>query len=103
MLRTWTTGPDVDLSLYSDDDSVPAIRLTGLIDTGASCICVDSRITKRLGLTASDKRLVQMADGRTELSTVYTAKLSIPALGFDDYVQVNAVDMTYPSSRVLLG
>ncbi len=29
--------------------------------------------------------------------------MSIPALGFDDYVQVNAVNMELPSRRVLLG
>ena len=38
-----------------------------------------------------------------EISTIYTARMSIPALGFDDYVQVYAVDMERSSRRILLG
>lgn len=91
------------LVLYSDDLESEQASLVGIIDTGASCICVDSRVPKRLGLVSSDRKLVQMADGRFQTSTVYTARMSVPALGFDDYVQVNAVDMEYPSDRVLLG
>lgn len=101
--KTWVTGPDVEITMYSDDGSAQRETLIGVIDTGASCICVDSRVVKRLGLVASDKKPVQMADGRIEMSTIYTSKMAIPALGFDDYVQVNAVEMDRPSQRVLLG
>jgi predicted aspartyl protease len=102
-LRTWVTGPDVALTLYSDDPNSERVPLTGIIDTGASCICVDSRVPRRLGLVSSDRKPVQMADGRLQTSTIYTARMAIPELGFDGYVQVNAVDMEYPSDRVLLG
>ena len=101
--RTWVTGPDVELTLYSDDLNAGRQALIGVIDTGASCICVDSRVAKRLGLVSSDRKPVQMADGRIETSTIYTARMSIPALGFDDYVQVHAVEMALASQRVLLG
>jgi predicted aspartyl protease len=101
--RTWVTGPDVDLTLRGDDDARPPERLAGLIDTGASVICVDSRVTKRPGLVATDRKFVQMADGRTTTSTVYRARTSIPDLGFDDYVQVCGIEMDFPSTRVLLG
>ena len=101
--KTWVTGPDVDLTLYSDDAPAGRVSLLGIIDTGASCICVDSRVAKRLGLVSSDRKPVQMADGRVQTSTIYTARMAIPALGFDDYVQVNAVDMEFPTDRVLLG
>ncbi len=101
--KTWVTGPDVDLMLFGEDADTKPEALQGVIDTGASCICLDGRVVKRLGLVASDRKPVQMADGRIEISTVYTARMSIPALGFDDYVQVNAVDMETPSTRLLLG
>lgn len=101
--KTWVTGPDVALTLSGDDADTPSEKLNGLIDTGASCICLDSRIVKRLGLVASNKRPVQMADGRVEMSTVYRARMAIPSLGFKDYVEVHAVDMERPSTRVLLG
>ncbi len=101
--RTWVTGPVVELELYGDDPDAPRVSLDGIIDTGASCICVDSRVVKQLGLVASDRKPMEMADGRIEISTIYTARLSIPDLGFDDYVRVHAVEMQRRSRRVLLG
>jgi hypothetical protein len=103
--RTWVTGPDVELVLSADDGIAQPEHLKGIIDTGASAICVDSRITKRLGLVASNRKPVQMADGRLETATIYTARLQIPALGFDDLVQVFAIEMKShaPVSRVLIG
>jgi len=93
------------LVLSSDDGTAQPERLTGIIDTGASAICVDSRITKRLGLIASNRKPVQMADGRIEIATIYTARMQIQALGFDDLVQVFAIEMKSPKpvSRVLIG
>jgi predicted aspartyl protease len=101
--RTWVTGPFVDLELYGDDPAIKHERLVGIIDTGASCICVDARVVKRLGLVASDRVPMEMADGRTEISTVYTARMIIRDLEFDDYVRVHAVEMGRPSARVLIG
>lgn len=96
-------GPVVDLTLYSDDPAAGRIPLHGIIDTGASCICVDAWVVKQLGLPASNRVPMEMADGRREMSTVYTARMSIPDLGFDDYVPVHAVEMERRSHRVLLG
>lgn len=80
-------------------------HLSGVIDTGASVICVDARVVKRLGLVASNRRPVQMADGRLEVATIYTARMIVPALSFDDLVQVFAIEMKSdsPISRVLIG
>lgn len=101
--RTWVTGPNVDLTIHGEDGA--SERLDGIIDTGASVICVDSRIVKRLGLIASKRKPVQMADGRFETATIYPARMSIPALGFDDFVEVYAIEMKSerPISRVLIG
>jgi predicted aspartyl protease len=101
--RTWVTGPNVELTLHGDDEDVEPIALDGVIDTGASVICLDSRVVKRLGLVASNRKPVQMADGRVATSSIYSARMSIPDLGFNDYVQVYAIEMDYPSTRVLLG
>lgn len=101
--KTWVTGPDVELALHSDDPETSPISLSGIIDTGASVICVDSRVAKRLRLVASNMKRVQMADGREVLSTLYTARMTIPALEFDDYVQVCGVNYERPSTRVLIG
>jgi predicted aspartyl protease len=101
--RTRVTGPNVELTLYGLDAHAESAALDGVIDTGASVICIDSRIAKRLGLIASNRKLVQMADGRLATSSIYTARMTIQALGFDDLVQVYAIEMDYPSGRVLLG
>jgi predicted aspartyl protease len=105
--RTWATGPDVDVTFHGDGAGAHFETLHGVIDTGASVICVDNRIVRRLGLVASDRRRVQMADGRITTSTVYRARMSIPDLGFDDLVQVFAIEYAFegaiPDRRVLLG
>lgn len=101
--RTWITGPVVDLRLHGEDGGIPVIDLIGIIDTGASAVCVDSRIPKRLGLIARDRKPMELADGRVVQCSVYPARLVIAALGFDDYVQVCAIEMTHPSTRILLG
>jgi hypothetical protein len=101
--RTWTTGPVVDLTLHSDDARIAPVTLDGIIDTGASAICVDSRITKQLGLVARDRKPMEMADGRVTECGVYPTRMVIPDLGFDGYVPVCAIDMVYASRRVLLG
>jgi hypothetical protein len=46
---------------------------------------------------------MEMADGRVAECAVYPVRMVIPALGVDDYVQVCAIEMEYPSMRVLLG
>lgn len=101
--RAWVTGPDVELLLHGDHpDSKPEL-LNGIIDTGASIICIDNRIAKKLGLIASNRKPVQMADGRVVTSAIYAARMTIPVLEFDGIVQICGVEMEYPSSRVLIG
>ena len=101
--RTWVTGPDIELTLDNPSTQAAPERLSGIIDTGASVICLDSRVTSRLGLVASNRKRMQMADGKEVMATGYRARMKIPVLEFDDWVEVFAVDMDYPSTRVLLG
>lgn len=46
---------------------------------------------------------MELADGRIVQCGVYPARLVIPAIAFDDYVQICAIEMTHPSIRILLG
>lgn len=101
--RSWVTGPDVSLALHGDGPNAETEALNGIIDTGASIICIDNRIAKRLGLIASNRKGVQMADGRVVVSAIYAARMTIPVLEFDDIVQVCGVEMDFPSTRVLIG
>lgn len=100
--RSWVTGPEIDLTVASPHvgSSLPAV---GIVDTGASVICLDRRIPVQLGLDPTNRKPMQMADGTTVRATGYAARLIIPALGFDDEFEVFGVPMQYPSSRVLIG
>lgn len=78
-------------------------RLSALIDTGASTICVDRRVALRLGLQAVDITSMEVADGARIPATIYAARLTIPELQFDDFERLAAIEMEIPSDRVLLG
>ena len=101
--KTWVSGPVLDLTLHGVGPGAPSFGAIGIVDTGASVICLDKRIAVQLGLSAVNKKMMQMADGTEVLATGYMAKLTVPDLGFHDLVQVFGVSMQYPSNRVLLG
>lgn len=48
---SWVTGPQIDMTVRGADGTSNQ-ALIGIIDTGASVICMDRRIPVRLGLTA---------------------------------------------------
>ena len=99
--RSWVTGPEIDLTVASPSGG--SHSAVGIVDTGASVICMDQRIPVQLGLTATNRKPMQMADGTTVRATGYAARLIIPALGFDNEFEVFGVPMLHPSSRVLIG
>ena len=77
--------------------------MQGIIDTGASVICLDKRVATRLQLTAINRKKMEVADGTVVDCAVYMAEMTIAGLGFRDWVEVHALPMTYPSRRVLIG
>ena len=101
--QIWTSGPEIDISLSGAGPSSEVIPAIGIVDTGASCVCVDQRILLRLGLTAIDRKEMQVADGTRVMATAYMARLRVPGLGFDEWFKVFGVKMPVASPRVLLG
>jgi predicted aspartyl protease len=99
----WVSGPDIDIELRGSDASLPPVAATGIIDTGASAICMDHRIPKQLGLTSVDRKPMQMADGTSTDAVGYMVRLRIEGLGVDEWIKAFGIKMTYPSTRVLLG
>ena len=97
----WVSGPVIEIGLSGT--SGQSERLSALIDTGASTICIDRRVALRLGLQAVDQTSMEVADGTRIPATVYAARVTIPELQFDDYERIAAIDMATPSDRVLLG
>ena len=77
--------------------------LVGIIDTGASVICIDKRIPLKLGLNAHNLKTMIVADGSEVQATVFMGELSIPALDFRDWVELHGMPMKSETNRVLLG
>jgi predicted aspartyl protease len=99
---SWVTGPLVEMSLLGADGE--AIQpLVGIIDTGASVICLDRRIPVRLGLTAINLKIMVVADGSEVEATVFAGELIIPELDFQDWVELHGMAMKSETNRVLLG
>lgn len=99
----WVSGPIIEISLHGSDPAIAPQAVEGVIDTGASVICLDQRIALRLGLTAINRKNLEVADGSQVEATIYMAEMHIPGLEFRDWVEVFAVKMRRPSTRVLLG
>ena len=102
MARFWGCGPIVGVHL-AGDDSRSSVALNGVIDTGASVICMDKRFALQLNLTLLDRKFMQMADGSETRATVHSARLIIPELEVNERADVYAVLMDRPSNRILLG
>lgn len=77
--------------------------LIGIIDTGASVICIDKRIPLRLGLTPTNLKTMIVADGSEVQATVFAGELLIPELGFRDWVELHGMAMKSETNRVLIG
>jgi predicted aspartyl protease len=102
-VELWVSGPVIDITLHGADPSAPTETLEGIVDTGASVICLDRRVAIRLGLKAVNRKMMEVADGSQVEATIYMAEMAIEGLGFKKWVEVFALPMTSPSRRVLLG
>lgn len=102
-VEVWVSGPIIDILLRGNMPGAPALQLQGIVDTGASVICLDRRVALRLGLTSISKKAMEVADGSVVEAIVYMADLTVPALDFRDWVEIYALPMERPSTRVLLG
>lgn len=99
----WASGPEIAISLQGTDLSTAALSAVGIVDTGASCVCLDQSIPLQLGLQAIDRTQMQVADGTWVPALGFMIRLTIPELKVDDWIKAFGVKMRYPSSRVLLG
>lgn len=101
--RSWVTGPLIDLVISSPKDPAKKLDLVGIVDTGASVVCLDSRIADELGLKDTGRTRLQLADGTEIDATIYAARVSVPALDFNNLIQVVGAPMPTRNTRVLIG
>ncbi len=77
--------------------------MIGLIDTGASVVCINKRIVRTLGLRAVDQDVVLVPGGQLLDATIYLARLEIPELGFSELTPLYAANMGRGGYQMLLG
>ncbi len=95
-------GPVIDIEI-GGVKLQPKLPARGLIDTGASVVCIDRRLALRLGLQAVNQAEVQIPGGLTVQSTVYAGSLIVPTLGFAQVMPLYSTNMMQVHHDVLLG
>jgi len=84
--------PDAELNLETK----------GLIDTGASDVCIDYRLAERLGLKIIHQTTVGVVGSKVP-AAIYMGRLVIPSVGFDRVMPLYALKVRHPTHEVLLG
>ena len=74
----------------------------GLIDTGASDVCIDYRMAQTLRLRQIDQQTVATPGGSL-LAAIYMGVLEIPALSFKRVMPLYALKVARASYNVILG
>ncbi len=90
-------GPPVGTSSSPD-----VVETRGLIDTGASDICIDYRLAIHLGLREINQATVGVVGGTT-MAKIYLGRLIVPEVGFDRVCPLYALKVSHPTHDVLLG
>jgi hypothetical protein len=99
----WGSGPEIDITLRDTVMSTSEVSVTGVVDTGASCVLLDQSVLFQLGLSPIDRTSIQVADGTQRPALGFMVQLKVPGLRFDQWFKVFGVKMQHPSTRVLLG
>lgn len=69
--------PVIDDLKLKGQTNIPGQKALALIDTGASCTCIDKTIALALGLVSHDIRKVQTAGGE-DMQCLYDAGIILP-------------------------
>jgi predicted aspartyl protease len=83
-------------------DSVQFFESGGLIDTGASDVCIDYRLARALKLRQIDQRTVATPGGSL-LAAIHLGVVEIPALNFKQPMPLFALKVAAASYSVILG
>jgi len=106
-------GPTIELlilppksvveALHKQGKKIPQKKVLALIDTGATCTCIDSSVAKELELVSFDAKKVQTAGGE-DLQAAYDVSVVLPlAKHMGIQVQVLEAKLTNQPYSALLG
>ena len=82
--------------------ATPFCATNGLIDTGASDVCIDYRLAEQLGLPEIDVQNVGIV-GATVPASVRLGLIEIPRLGFREIMPLYAFKVRHSTHEVILG
>lgn len=90
-------------ALKAKGEKVPGQKAIALIDTGASCTCIDKTVAQALGLVSHDIKRVQTAGGE-DMQCLYDAGVILPLAQNAVFgVQVLEAKLEKQPYKVLLG
>ena len=101
-------GPILDVIIHREPNAAgggggPALYESGgLIDTGASDVCIDYRLASELRLRQIDQQTVATPGGSL-LAAVFLGVLEVPALQFKKLMPLYALKVGRASYNVILG
>ena len=83
-------------------EAVSLCATNGLIDTGASDVCIDYRLAEQLALPEIDVKNVGIV-GATVPASVRLGVLEVPSLGFTEIMPLYAFKVRHSTHEVILG
>ena len=105
-------GPSVRVSITQpgpileatkgENKTPPTVSVRALIDTGASCSCIDQGIAEQLKLTPRDEREM-LTPGGLVVQLLYDVRLSIDGIHDLFELEVLGADLARQENHVLLG
>lgn len=98
-----SSGLILDVTVQNDRKGFAGFAAKGLIDTGASVVCISQRIADRLALRHIDNDDIGVVGGGRIDAKVYSAVLVIDLLGFGAAMPVYAIPMSRGAHDMLLG
>lgn len=95
-------GPHMRVLLRNPFDLARYVEADAIIDSGASCVCINRRLAKELGLTRTGQTRM-IAVGADHPAQEYAGLVVVPELDFERFLPVYAPDGVYTAPSILLG
>jgi predicted aspartyl protease len=94
--------PKLEFTISDPIRLTPPMKVVGIIDTGASRLCIPESLAKRIGLKPIRTSPTTTASG-VILSTIYAARITFAALNYSENIEVVAPQTPDYEPPILIG
>jgi predicted aspartyl protease len=94
--------PFLDFSVSHHIRERATIPVKGIIDTGASRLCIPNQISQQLGLRPIRTTPTTTASGIV-MSTIFVARVNFPDLNYSETIEVMSPDTSDYQAPILIG